>query len=58
MVCKIIAVSSPLKLKKTSYFHWGVKEEKEVSSLVGKAIMVYEEKGEKLKKEEERWVSV
>ena len=35
-----------------------MKEEKEVSLLVGKAIMVYEEKGEKIKKEEERWVSL
>ena len=33
-------------------------EEKEVSSLVGKAIMVHEEKGEKIKKEEERWVLI
>ena len=34
-------------------------KEEEVSLLVGKAIMVYEEKGEKIKKEEEeRWVSL
>ena len=59
MVCETIAGIFTSKFKRTSYFHWGVKEEKEVSSLVRKAIMDYEEKGEKIKKEEkERWVSI
>ena len=53
---KPLRVSSPLKLKKTSYFHWWVKEkeeeEDEAPSLVTIAIVIYEQRDKKIWKEE------